>query len=35
MPAGFEKCEKAGGKIRTMKGPDKKIGLAQGQYMHV
>lgn len=35
MPAGFDKCKKDGGRIRTVKGPDKKFGLAKGEYMHV
>lgn len=35
MPAGFDKCRKAGGRVRTISGPDKKMGLIEGQYLHV
>lgn len=35
MPAGFDKCKKMGGKVRTISGPNKKYGLASGEYVHV
>jgi len=35
MPAGFEKCRRNGGKIRTISGPDKHFGVAKGQYKHI
>ena len=35
MPAAFERARKAGAKIRTISGPNKKFGLTEGQYMHV
>lgn len=34
MPAGFDKCKANGGKIRTVSGPNKKHGLAKGEYVH-
>jgi hypothetical protein len=35
MPAAFNKCRHNGGKIRTISGPNKKLGLSERQYMHV
>lgn len=35
MPEGFEKCRKAGGRIRTISGPNKKFGLPEGKYVHI
>ena len=35
MPEAFEKCIKEGGRVRTMTGPDKEHGLAEGEYMHI
>ena len=35
MPADFEKCVKDGGKVRTIKGPNKQFGLQKKQYCHV
>ncbi len=34
-PAGFDKCVKNGGRVKTISGPDKKFGLSAGQYVHV
>lgn len=35
MPEAFDKCKKAGGRIRTVSGPNKQFGLAEGEYVHV
>ena len=35
MPAEFERCRSKGGKIRTVSGPNKIMGLEKGQYMHI
>lgn len=35
MPEGFERCRKAGGKIRTVVGPSRRWGLEKGEYMHI
>jgi len=35
MPAGFDKCEKEGGKMRTVSGPNKRFGLGNGEYVHI
>ncbi len=35
MPAGFDKCRSQGGKIRTVSGPNKIMGLEKNQYMHL
>ncbi len=35
MPAAFDKAVKAGGKVRTITGPNKQFGLKAGEYMHV
>lgn len=35
MPESFERCRKAGGKIRNVSGPQKKLGLAAGEYLPV
>ena len=35
MPAGFEKCVSGGGKVRTMTGPNKKMGLSEGQFVRI
>lgn len=35
MPAEFDACQKAGGKIRTVSGPDKQWGLGDNEYMHI
>lgn len=35
MPEAFEKCRRMGGKIRTMSGPNKMMGLEHNQYMHI
>ena len=35
MPASFDRCVKAGGKVRTVSGPNKQLGLKAGQYMRV
>lgn len=33
MPAGFNKCVRDKGRIRTVKGPNKKHGLKAGEYV--
>ena len=33
MPAGFNRCVKSGGRVRTVKG--KKFGCGKGQYRHI
>lgn len=35
MPAEFDACRAAGGKIRTLTGPSKKNGLKADEYVHV
>jgi hypothetical protein len=35
MPAEFDACRAAGGKIRTISGPNKQYGLNDNQYMHI
>jgi hypothetical protein len=35
MPAEFDACRKAGGKIKTISGPNQKLGLNDNEYMHV
>ncbi len=35
MPADFMKCEKNGGRVRTMSGPNKQYGLKKEEYLHV
>ena len=35
MPAAFDKCRAAGGRIVTVTGPDKKYGVKAGEYVHV
>jgi hypothetical protein len=35
MPEGFDRCRAQGGKIRTVSGPNKMMGLGKGQYMHL
>lgn len=35
MPASFEACRKRGGKVRTVSGPDKRLKLAEEEYMPV
>ena len=34
MPAGFDKCVNNGGRVRTVKGPNKKLGVGAGEYVH-
>ena len=33
MPAAFEKCVRAGGRVRTISGPSKEHGLVRGQFV--
>jgi hypothetical protein len=33
MPADFDRCVRQGGKVRTVSGPDKEHGLAEGEYV--
>ena len=35
MPIAFERAVKAGARVRTVSGPNKKFGLKGGEYMHV
>jgi hypothetical protein len=35
MPKGFDDCVKAGGKVRTVAGPNKQMGLKEGEYRHL
>lgn len=35
VPEAFDKCVKAGGKVRTVSGPHKKMGLGEGEYVKV
>ena len=35
MPAAFDRCRSAGGRIRTISGPSAKPKLAAGEYVHV
>ena len=35
MPKAFDAAVHAGGKVRTISGPDKRFGLHAGEYMHV
>ena len=32
MPESFNRCVKAGGRVRTVSGPNKKFGLSAGQF---
>ena len=35
MPADFEKCQKSGGRIRTVSGPNKQFQVPEGHYRHI
>lgn len=35
MPKDFEDCVKGGGRVRTISGPNKRFGLAAGEFVHV
>ena len=35
MPATFDRAVKAGGRVRTITGPNKQFGLGKGEYLHV
>ncbi len=35
MPKAFDNCQKAGGRIRTVKGPSKRWDLRSGQFRHI
>lgn len=35
MPQQFDSCEKAGGKIRTVSGPNRRFGLKAGEYVKI
>lgn len=35
MPKAFEDCRKAGGRIRTISGPNKRLGLKDDEFMRV
>ena len=35
MPAAFNRCRNRGGRIRTISGPNKKMGLKDDEYLHI
>jgi len=35
MPASFINCVKQGGRVKTIKGKNKKYGLEKGQYRYI
>lgn len=35
MPKGFEDCRANSGRIRTVSGPNKQMGLNKNQYAHI
>jgi len=35
MPKAFENCVSGGGRVRTVTGPNKLLGLKKGQYRHI
>jgi hypothetical protein len=35
MPAEFNNCVKEGGRIRTILGPNKQMGLGKEEYVHI
>lgn len=35
MPAGFDRCRAAKGRIVTVTGPSKRYGLKTGEYKHI
>lgn len=35
MPASFDRCRANGGRIRTISGPSKEMGLSDGEYLHI
>ena len=35
MPEGFDRCRSQGGKMRTVSGPNKLMGLGKNQYVHI
>lgn len=35
MPADFDRCVASGGKVRTVSGPNKKMGIPAGSYIHI
>ncbi len=35
MPADFEKCRREGGRVRTVSGPNRRLGLKEDEYMHI
>ena len=35
MPAKFNKCVKGGGRVRTMTGPNKRMGLKDDEFVRV
>lgn len=35
MPQAFDKCQRAGGEIRTITGPNKQWNVAQGEYVRI
>lgn len=35
MPEAFENCNKAGGKVRTISGPNKQFKVPEGKYRRI
>lgn len=35
MPEAFDRCVKFGGRVRTISGPNKRVGLGKSQFMRV
>lgn len=35
MPAAFDACRAAGGKVRTISGPSRQHGLSANEYIHI
>jgi len=35
MPKSFERCVSGGGRVRTVRGPNKALGLEKKQYCHI
>ena len=35
MPEAFDKCVQGGGRVRTISGPNKQMGLRAGQYRRI
>lgn len=35
MPAAFDRCVEGGGRVRTVSGPNKDMGLKENQFVHI